>query len=126
MHEGGAGVGEADSGQGAALLWVEEASRSSDGGQSDRHHPFDSLRDSFEEDNDAKGGRGIIGGLAGLIQDYPVGSFKGGRVVSKYHQGGEEFEYYRRIDKIDIFPHSLGDPIRARGHGRGGLRRGRV
>jgi len=43
VHEGEAGVGGAESWQGAALVWVEEASRPSDGGQSDRHYPFQDL-----------------------------------------------------------------------------------
>jgi len=32
------------------------------------------------------------GGLAGLVQDHPVGGFERGRVISKSYQVGEEFE----------------------------------
>ena len=78
----------------------------------------------MEEHVDAEGGRGIIGGCPRLIQDHPVGSLKGGGVVSKPHQGGEEFEYHRGVDKVDLFPHGVGDPIRARGRGGGGFGEG--
>jgi len=67
VHEGEAGVGGAEPWQGAALVWVEEASRSGGGGQSDCHYPFEDLRDGLEEDNDAEGGGGVVGGLAGLV-----------------------------------------------------------
>jgi len=56
VHEGEAGVGVTESWQGAALVWVEQASRPSDGGQSDRHYPFEDLGHGFEEKNDAEGG----------------------------------------------------------------------
>jgi len=71
-----------------------------------------------------KGGPGVRGGLAGLIQDHPVGSFKRGGVVSKSYQGGEEFKYDRGVDKVDLLPHGIGDPIKAWGRGGGGLREG--
>ena len=76
MHEGEAGVGGAESWQGAELVRVKEASRPCDGRQSDRHYPFEDFRDGFEEDKDAEGGRGVVGGLAGLVQDHSVGSFE--------------------------------------------------
>jgi len=45
---------------------MEEALGSSDGGQSDHHPSFKDFRNSLEEDDDAEGGGGIVGGLAGL------------------------------------------------------------
>jgi len=42
-------------------------------------------------------------------------------VVTKRHQGGEEFEYDRGVDEVDFFPYGLGDPIGARGRGGGGF-----
>jgi len=96
------------------LIWVEEALSSSDGGQSDRHDSFEDFRNGFEEDDDAEGGRGVVGGLARLLHDYPVGGFKGGGVLIKSPQGGEEFEYDRGVDEVDYFPHGVGDPIRPR------------
>ena len=45
-------------------------------------------------------------------------------MVSKCHQGGEEFKYHCGVDKVDLFPHSVGDAIRARGRGGGGLGEG--
>ena len=56
MHEGEAGVGGAESWQGPALVWVEEAVGPSDDGQSDRHYSFEDLRDGFEKNNEAEGG----------------------------------------------------------------------
>ena len=40
MHKGEAGVGGAESWQGAALIWVKEAPSCSDGGQSDNDDSF--------------------------------------------------------------------------------------
>ena len=68
-----------------------------------------------------EGGRGVVRGLARLIQDHPVGGFKGGGVVSKSHQGGEEVEYDRGVNKIDFCPHRVGDPIGPRSGGGGGF-----
>jgi len=76
VHESEAGVGGAESWQGAALVRVEEASRPSDGGQSDRHYLREDLGDGLEEDNDAEGGGGVVGGLARLVQDHPIGGFE--------------------------------------------------
>jgi len=76
VHEGEAGVRGAKSWQGAALVQVEEASRPSDGGQSDLHYPFEDLPDGLEEDNDAEGGGGVVAGLSSLVQDHLVGGFK--------------------------------------------------
>jgi len=67
VHEFEAGVGGAESREGAALVRVEEAFGLGDGRQSDCHHPFEDLGDSFEEDDDAKGGGGVVGGLARLV-----------------------------------------------------------
>ena len=68
-----------------------------------------------------EGGWGVVRGLARLIQDYPVGGLKGGGVVTKSHQGGEEFKYDRGVDEGDFFPHGVGDPIGGRGRGGGGF-----
>jgi len=35
-------------------------------------------------------------------------------VVSESHQGGEELEYDRGVDKVDHFPSGVGDPIGAK------------
>jgi len=76
------------------------------------------------EDDDGEVGRGVVGGLAGLIQDHPVGSLKGGGVVTTSHQEGEEFKYDCGVDEVDLCPHGVGDPIRSRGQGRGGFGEG--
>ena len=75
MCKGEAGVGGAESREGAALVWVEETLGLCDGGQSDCHHSFKDLRDCFEEDDDAKVGGGVVGGFAGFVQDHSVGGF---------------------------------------------------
>jgi len=94
---------------------MEKAPGSSDGGQSDRHHPFENFWIGFEEDDDGEGGQGVIGGLAGLFQDHSVGCYKGGGVVPESYHGGEEFKYDHAVDKVDLFPYGVGDPIRAGG-----------
>jgi len=76
MREGQACVGGAESRQGAALVWVEETFGPSVGGQLDPHYPFKDFRNGFKEDNHAEGPRGVIGGLAGFVQDHPIGSFQ--------------------------------------------------
>jgi len=90
---------------------VEEVSRARDGGQSDGHYPFENRCDGFEEDNDAEGSGGVVGGLAGLVEDDRVGGFGCGRVVSESYQGGEEFEEDRRVDEVDTLPYRVGDAI---------------
>jgi len=77
VHECEAGVGGAKSREGAALVCVEEALGPSDGRQPDRHHSFEDLGDGFEEDDDAEGGGGVVGGLARFVQDNSIGGFQG-------------------------------------------------
>ena len=103
---------------------MEEAPRSRDYEQSDRHKSIVDFCNGFEEDDDAGGGRGVLGCLAGLVQDHPIGGFKRGGVVCNSHQGGEKFKYDRGIDEVDLLPHGVGDPVRARGRGGGGLGEG--
>jgi len=98
---------------------MEEALGSSDGGQSEGHHPVNGFQNGFEDDNDVERGGGIVGGLAGLIQDHHVGGFHGRGVVSESHQKVEEHKYNLRIDKVDLFPHGVGDHIGAWGQGGG-------
>jgi len=73
--EGEAGAGGAESTVGAALVWVEETFRFGNGRQPDRYHPFENLRDDFEEADDTEGGGGVVGGFAGFIQDHSIGGF---------------------------------------------------
>jgi len=49
MREGKAGVGGAESWQGATLLWMEETRGSSDGGQSHPHYLFKHFPNRFDE-----------------------------------------------------------------------------
>jgi len=75
VSEGEAGVGGAESREGAALVRVEEASGFCNGRQSHCHNPFEDLGDGLEEDNDARAGGGVVGGLAGPVQNHSVGGF---------------------------------------------------
>jgi len=45
-------------------------------------------------------------------------------VVTKSHQGGEEFKYARGVYEVDLCPHGVGDPIGARGREGGGFGEG--
>ena len=65
-------------------------------------------------DNDSKGVGGVVGGLSGFVQDYPVGVFQAGRMLAESHQGGEEFKDDCGIDEVDLCPHGVWDPIGAR------------
>ena len=38
-------------------------------------------------------------------------------MVAKRHQGGEEFEDDCGIDKVDLIPYGIGNPVGARGRG---------
>ena len=105
MCECEAGVCGAESREGAELVRVEEALGFGDGRQPDCHYPFEDLRDGLEEENDAEGRGGFVGGLAWFIQDYTVGGLQRLRVVPKCYQGGEEFEDDRRVDIVYPFPY---------------------
>ena len=124
LCEGEAGVGGAESGEGAALVWVEEAFGFGDGRQPDCHHQFEDLSDGFEEDNDTKRGLGVVGGLAGFIQGYPVGGLQRWGVVPECYQGGEKFEDNRRVDIVYSLPYRVGDPIGPWSRGGGALGEG--
>lgn len=76
--------------------------------ESHGHNPFENFRDGFEEDDDAKRGRHILGGLAGVIQDHPICVFEAGRVVAECNQGGEEVKEDVGIVWVHLFP----DPVR--------------
>jgi len=67
VRERETGIGGAESWEGPALVGVKKAFGPGDGGQSDRHYPFQDLGDGFEEDDDAEGGRGVVAGLARLV-----------------------------------------------------------
>ena len=73
MLEGEAGVGGAEPGEGAALVWMEETFGFRNGRLSDCHHSFEDLGDGFEEDHETKGSRGVVGVLGRLVEDYAIG-----------------------------------------------------
>jgi len=122
--KGEAGVGGADSREGAALVWVEVTCGSGDGGESDCHHSFKDLRYRFEEDDDSKGGGRVVGGFAGFGQDHSVGVLQSWGVVPEFYLGGEEFEDDRGIDMVYLSPYGVGDPTRAWSISRGALGEG--
>jgi len=45
-------------------------------------------------------------------------------VVSERNQGGEEFEDNRGVDKVNLFPYGIRDPIGAGGRGGGAFGEG--
>jgi len=45
-------------------------------------------------------------------------------VVAECYQGREEFENDRGVGEVDFFPHRVGNTVRARGQGGGGLGKG--
>jgi len=72
MREGEAGVSGAESGEGAALVWMEETLGFSDGSQPECHHPFKHFRHGSREDDNAEGRGGVVGDLARFFQYHPV------------------------------------------------------
>ena len=113
MCEGEAGVGGADPWEGAARVRVEEALGFCNDRQPDCHYPFEDLGCGFEEDDDAEGARGVIGGLTRLVEHYTVCRLQRGGVVPKSPQGGEKIKDDRRVDMVYPFPHGVRVPIRA-------------
>jgi len=103
------------------LVWMEETLALGDGRQPDCHYPFKDFWDVFKDDDDGKGGGGVVGGLARFVQDHPIDGFQRGGVVAECLQGGEDFEDDRGVDKVDFLPHGVGDPIGAWSAGRGEL-----
>ena len=57
-------------------------------GKPDGEDAFEDFRDSFEEDNDPEGGRGVVRRLPGLVEDNPIRVFECGGVVPKGDQWG--------------------------------------
>jgi len=111
--EGEAGVGGAEPWKRATLVWRVETLGFSDGRQPNCHYPFKDVGDGFMEDDDAEGGAGVVGGLAGLVPDHPIGGFHRGGVVAECYQGGEKFKDDSGVDKVDFLPHSVVDHVRA-------------
>ena len=54
MGEGGCSVQGAETGEGAALVWVKQAGLSCQGGESNGKDPLKNVRDGFEKDDYAK------------------------------------------------------------------------
>jgi len=67
VGKGYASVKSAEARKGPTLVGVEKAFGGSDARQPDSHNPFQNLRYSFQKEDDAEGGRGIVRGLSGLI-----------------------------------------------------------
>ena len=89
MNQGRAGVRGAESGEGAALIWVKEAGLAGHFGESDCHDPLQYLGDSFEEDDYAEGCWCVVGRFAWLVQNYPFSMFEAGWVVAQGDERGE-------------------------------------
>ena len=73
-----------------------------DGGRCNRHYPLKALGNCFEEEDDAEGSGRVIGGLARLVQDHPIGGFQRRGVVAERQQGPVEFKDAWEIDEVDF------------------------
>jgi len=59
-------------------------------GETGSGDPFQYLREGLKQDDDPERGRGIIGGLARLVQNNTVRLLQGGGVVTILQHGREE------------------------------------
>jgi len=66
-------VETAQSGQGPTLIGVQEVKGAGGAGETKSRKSFEDLRDSFKQDNDAKGRRCTVIRFARFIQDNAVG-----------------------------------------------------
>jgi len=67
VREGEACIGQAEPGEGPALVRVEETPGFGDGRQPDCHYPLEDLGDGFGENNEGEGGGGVGEGLTGFV-----------------------------------------------------------
>ena len=90
MDQGGAGIGGAQPGEGAALVRVEEACFAGQVREPDGHDSFQYFGDGFEENYYAERRRCVVRGFAWLVQDHPISMFDAGWVVAKGDKRGEQ------------------------------------
>jgi len=69
-------------------------------------------------------GGGVVGGLARLVWNHPVGGFEREGVIPDGHQGGKKIQDDHGVDKVDPFAYGIGDPIGAGGREAGGFGHG--
>ena len=119
VGEGGHRIRGAEAGEGAALVRVTQACLSCQGGEPDCENALNDFGDSFEEDNDAEGGRGVVARFAGFVEDNSICVFESGGMVSKGDQGSQEVQEEVGVDGVQPFPDRVWHPIGAR-CGRGG------
>ena len=104
VSEGGYCIRGTEAREGATLVRVKQACFPCQGGESDGKDAFEDLGDGFKEDDNAKGGRSVVGRFAGFVEDNPVRVFEAGGVVPKGHQWGQEVEEEAGIEGVHLFP----------------------
>jgi len=82
MGEGGCGVEGGEAREGSCLVRMKQAYVAGQEGETSSNDSLQYLGQGFEQDNDPEGGRGIIGGLARLIQHHAICFLQGGGVMS--------------------------------------------
>ena len=82
VGEGGGGVERGEVWEGAGLVGVEEVAGSGDEGETRGGYPLHNLGEGLQEYYDPEGGRRVVGGLAGFVEDDAVGLFEGGGMVT--------------------------------------------
>ena len=111
MGESGGGVNQGERGERAALVAVEKAGESGAMGEAEGNYSFKDLGDSLEQNNDSEGSRRVVGLLARLVEDNPIGFLNGAGVVAKTEKGGEEGHQYAGRGTIDRLPNQVGDAV---------------
>ena len=103
---------------------MEKAELAGHWGEPHGHEPFEYFRESFEEDDDAERGRGVVRGLARFVEDNTVGPLEAGGVVTEAGQGVEEGGDEGRNQPVNLFPNGVWYGVRPRGQGGGGAGQG--
>ena len=117
VGEGRSGVERGEAGEGAGLVGVEEAAGPGDEGEAGGGYSFHNFGEGLQENYDSEGGRRVVGGLAGFVQDNSVGLFERRGMVSILEQRADKVCEEGRTRLVDLFPDAVGYAIWARGSG---------
>ena len=72
------------------MVPMEELESSGLKGKAGSHNPFQHFGDGLEEDDNPKGGRRLLRGLATFVQNKAIGFFERGGVMPKLQQRGKK------------------------------------
>ena len=81
VGEGRSRVERGETGEGAGLMGVAEATGSGQEGESGGGDTFHNLGEGFQEDDHSEGGWRVVGGFARVVKNYAIGFFEGRGVV---------------------------------------------